>query len=86
MMLLHRFASIVRWIFRRSEAEHHLDQELQGFIDLSVADKVRDGLSPAEARRLAVLELGGVEQAKERGRTYRHGGWLDAVGRDGRYA
>ena len=86
MMLLHRFASIVRWIFRRSEAEHHLDQELQGFIDLSVADKVRDGLSPAEARRLAVLELGGVEQAKERVRTYRHGGWLDDVGRDVRYA
>ena len=43
-------------------------------------------LPPAEARRLALLELGGVEQAKERVRTYRHGAWLDEVGRDVRYA
>ena len=86
MRLLHRFASVVRWIFRRGEAERSWMQELQGFIELSVADKVRDGLSPAEARRLAVLELGGVEQAKEQVRTYRHGGWLDEVGRDVRYA
>ena len=33
-----------------------------------------------------MLELGGVEQAKERVRTYRHGGWLDEIGRDVRYA
>ena len=47
---------------------------------------MRDGLPPAEARRLAMLELGGVEQVKERVRTYRHGAWLDEVGRDVRYA
>ncbi len=53
---------------------------------MSAAEKRRDGLPPAEARRLALLELGGVEQAKERVRTYRHGAWLDEVGRDVRYA
>ena len=53
---------------------------------MSAAEKMRDGVPPAEARRLAMLELGGVEQAKERVRTYRHGGWLDEVGRDVRYA
>ena len=42
--------------------------------------------APAEARRLAILELGGVEQAKERVRTSRHGAGLDEVGRDVRYA
>ena len=47
---------------------------------------MRDGVPPDEARRLAMLELGGIEQAKERVRTYRHGGWLDEVGRDVRYA
>ncbi len=47
---------------------------------------MRDGLPAAEARRLAILELGGVEQAKERVRTDRHGGMLDEVGRDVRYA
>ena len=86
MTLLHRLASVVRWVLRRDRAERELDEELRAFVEMSAADKVRDGVSPAEARRLAVLELGGVEQAKERVRTGRHGGWLDGVGRDVRYA
>ena len=52
---------------------------------MAAADEVRDGATPAEARRLAVLQLGGVEQAKEHVRTGRHGAWLDAAGRDVRY-
>jgi putative ABC transport system permease protein len=86
MTLLHRLASVMRWVLRRDSAERELDEELRAFVDLAAADKVRDGASPAEARRLAVLQLGGVEQAKERVRTGRHGGWLDGVGRDVRYA
>ena len=66
-------------------AERDLNDELQAFVDMAAADQVRDGATPAEARRLAVLQLGGVEQAKERVRTARHGAWLDAAGRDVRY-
>ena len=77
-MFLHRLASVVRWIFNRNRAEADLDDELQTFVDMAAADKVRDGATPAEARRLAVLQVGGVEQLKERVRTGRHGAWLDA--------
>ena len=86
MTLLHRLVSIARWILRREHSERDLDAELQAFIDLSAADKTREGVAPADARRLAVLEIGGVEQAKERVRTGRHGGTLDEIGRDIRYA
>ena len=86
MTLLHRLASVLRWLFDRSRAERGLDDELQAFIDMSAAEKTRDGLPPAEARRLAILELGGVEQIKERVRTSRHGAWLDEAGGDVRYA
>ena len=86
MMLLHRFASVMAWLFHRDRAERRLDDEIQSFIDMSAADKMRDGLPSAEARRRAILELGGVEQAKERVRTSRHGAGLDEVGRDVRYA
>jgi predicted permease len=85
MTFLHRLASVLRWLFNRTRVEQGLDDELQTFIDMSAADKMRDGLAPAEARRLAILELGGIEQAKERVRTYRHGAWLDEAGRDVRY-
>ncbi|HYN06336.1 MAG TPA: ABC transporter permease [Vicinamibacterales bacterium] len=86
MTLLHRILSVTRRLIRPNRAERELDDELQGFIDVSVTDKMRDGIPAAEARRLALLELGGVEQAKERVRTYQYGAWLDEAGRDAKYA
>ena len=53
---------------------------------MSTADKIREGVSPAEARRLALAEIGGVERMKESVRAGRHGALLDDVGRDVRYA
>lgn len=86
MTLLHRLVSVVRWVLRRNQAEQELDAELRAFLDLSAADKVHSGVPAAEARRLAMLELGGIEQVKERVRTHRHGALLDEVGLDARYA
>ena len=85
MTLLHRLRSIVRWIAHRDRAEQDLSDELQAFVDMAAADEVRHGATPAEAHRRAVLQLGGVEPAKERVRSGRHGGWLDAAGRDVSY-
>ena len=85
MTLLHRLASIVRWVSRRRRAEQDLNDELQAFVDMAAADQIRGGVAPAEARRQVVLELGGLEQAKERVRTARHGAWLDDAGRDVSY-
>jgi predicted permease len=86
MTLLHRVASIVRWISRRDRAEQDLDDELRTFVDMAAADQIRDGAESADARRLAVLQLGGLEQAKEHVRTGRHGARLDEVMRDVCYA
>ena len=86
MTLLHRLASVLGWLVHRKRAEQSLSDELDTFIAMSTAARMRDGVPAAEARRLARLELGGVEQAKERVRTDRHGGTLDEVGRDVRYA
>jgi len=86
MTLLHRLVSVLRWIVDRNRAETALDDELRAFVDMAAADRIRDGATPEEARRMALMHLGGVEQAKERVRTARHGAWLDEVSRDVRYA
>src|SRR5207244_771301 len=86
MTLLNRLASIVRWLVGRKNIEEQMNDELQTFVEMSAGQKIRDGVAPAEARRQALLELGGIEQAKERVRTSRHGAWLDELGRDLRYA
>ena len=85
MTLLHRLVSIVRWMTNRKRAEADLHEELQTFVDMAAAEEIRNGATPTEARRLATLQLGGVEQAKERVRTARHGAWLDAIWRDLHY-
>ena len=86
MTLLHRLASIVRWLVRRDRAERDMAEELQSFVDMAAADNERGGAPPADARRAALMQLGGLEQAKEHVRIGRHGGWLDEIGRDVSYA
>jgi predicted permease len=85
MRLLYRLASVLRWMVDRDTAERDLHDELETFVDMAAADNMRNGAEPADARRSAVLHLGGVEQAKERIRSARHGAWLDEIGRDLRY-
>ncbi len=86
MTLLRRFASLLRGLLRRDQAERDLHDELEAFVDMAAADEAGAGASPDEARRLARLRLGGVEQVKEQVRTGRHGAWLDEIARDVRYA
>src|SRR5882672_3190291 len=85
MILFHRLKSLARWLFRRGEVESQLHDELESFIELTAEDKIRDGVAPDEARRLARLELGGIDQTKERVRWYRWGAQLDVLSQDLRY-
>jgi hypothetical protein len=48
MTLLHRLASVVSWILRRDRAESQLDDELRSFVEMSAADKIRDGVPAAK--------------------------------------
>jgi hypothetical protein len=48
---------------RRREAE--LADELQSHIDMLTEENLRRGMSPAEARRAAMLTFGGVDAVKE---------------------
>jgi len=83
---VNRVRSIARWILRRDHEERRLHAELESFIDMAADDYERAGMARGEARRRARMDLGGIEQARERVRTERHGGGLDALGRDVRYA
>ena len=65
MTILHRLRALLRWLFRRDEIERALDADLTDYIERSAAEKMRAGVSEAEARRAARMELGGVEQTKD---------------------
>ena len=69
MALLRNVSDGLRNLFQRKRAERELDEELQDFVESSVADKVRSGMSREQAYREARIELGGAEAVKESVRT-----------------
>jgi predicted permease len=79
-----RLLNLFRW--RRDRLERDLARELRYHMDRRVEDLIKDGLSEAEARRRASLELGGVPQVQEAVRDTWIVRWLDALMRDTRYA
>ena len=77
-----------RWSeWRRPGAvEADLSAELQSHLDFLIEDHMRRGLSPADARRAAQLELGGLEQARALTRDARGFRVADAFASDVRLA
>ena len=56
---------------RVARHDRDLAHELDGHLQLHVDEQVRDGVAPEEARRRAILALGGLEPTKERYRDRR---------------
>jgi len=65
MTSLRIFLSRLRGLFRKRKLEQDLDDEIQAHLEMQIADHVRQGMTPAEARYLALRKFGGVEQMKE---------------------
>jgi putative ABC transport system permease protein len=85
MPTLSRMKSFFRNMVARHRDDHDLDDEVRSYADLLAQEKIRAGVNPDEARRIARLELGGVEQVKEQVREARAGAWLDSLFQDLRY-
>jgi putative ABC transport system permease protein len=83
MIRIRRFA---RTVFRRRAFEQSMADEMRSHLEHRVDDLVRSGLPPAEARRQAQVEFGGMEEYKERARQARGLQLLDEIRGDLRYA
>ncbi len=84
MKLWNRLLASLR--VRRTATDRDLDDELRDHIERRAHELRREGLSEAEARRRALVELGGVQQIKEEVRAMRSGVWLEALPQDVRFA
>ena len=65
MRLWHRLRSAWANLAHRDRVEASLDDELGAYADLLTAEYERRGYTPADARRAALVEIGGVTQVKE---------------------
>ncbi|HEX2665104.1 MAG TPA: ABC transporter permease [Candidatus Acidoferrum sp.] len=80
--LLYRLISF----FRHEQLDRDLDVEVSAHLELAVEENLRRGLSPAEARRQALLRFGGAQQAKESHRDARSLPLLETLFQDIRYS
>ena len=70
---------------RRDESDRELAEELETHLQMQIEENLRAGMSPHEARRRALVKLGGVAQAKEECHRRRGFPMLEDLGRDLRY-
>jgi predicted permease len=66
--------------------EEDFAAELESHVQMHTEDGIRAGLTPAEARRQALIRLGGAEQTRQAYRERRTLPWLENLLRDVRYA
>src|SRR5215475_4546868 len=86
MPLLPRLSSLWRNLFRKAQKDQELTEEINAYLEMLVEQKIDAGLDPAEARRAALIELGGRDQIKEKVREVSAGYQLETLLQDLRYA
>ncbi len=66
--------------------DRELSEELESVVQMYTDEYLQSGMSQEEARRRALIEVGGVEQVRQAARDSRGFPWLEACGRNVRYA
>src|SRR5262245_28814242 len=72
-------------LFNRKRREREFAEELESHLGLHIEDNIRAGMSPEEARRRAIIKLGGVTLNKELYREQRGLPMLETLFHDLRY-
>ena len=86
MKLAAYFRSVGAKLFRRSQVESEMDEELRAHIQYRVEDLERSGLSRAEALRRARIEFGGEERFKDDCRESLGGNFVETMAGDVRFS
>ena len=72
-------------LFAKRRREQELSAEMDSHLQLHIDDNLRAGMSPAQARREAVMKLGGIEQTRQAYRERRGLPVLETLLQDFRY-
>ncbi len=85
MRLFSRIRNRIRSLVRKEVLDRELDEELHFHYDRQIEENIIAGMTPGEARRTALRELGGIAQIKEECRDARRTQWLEAFFQDARF-
>ena len=85
MKLLRALLFRLGGLFRKDQRERELSAEMESHLAMHIEDNLRAGMSAEEARRQALIKLGGLEQTKEMVRERRGLPVLEVLLQDLRY-
>ena len=86
MRALRAFLLRLGGLFHKERRDRDLTEEIESHLLLHIEDNIRAGMSAEDARRDAILKLGGVEAVKEEYRERRSFAVLETLLHDLRYA
>src|SRR5215469_2809777 len=86
MKSLRAFFSRFSALFHRSARDRDFSAELDAHLQLHIDENLARGMDPAEARRHALIKLGGLAQTTEHHRARRGLPFLETLMQDLRYA
>src|SRR5688572_17449783 len=72
-------------LFNKGRNDRELDAEIESHVQMHIEDNLRLGMTPEEARRQAMIKLGGIESTKEAYRDQRSLPLLETLWWDIRY-
>src|SRR5688572_22045483 len=85
MRKLREFVQRFGGLFNKQRKDRELDDEIESHVQMHIEDNLRLGMTPEEARRQALIKLGGAESTKEAYRDQRGLPWLETLWQDIRY-
>ncbi|HEX3436569.1 MAG TPA: ABC transporter permease [Pseudacidobacterium sp.] len=71
--------------FRKAPLDQDLNEEMAAHLEMAIEENMQRGMSAEEARRRALVQFGGIQQARERHRESRGLPWLDVLLQDLRF-
>jgi hypothetical protein len=87
-MLMRQLRAVIlrlRGLFQQRRSQSDFQAELESHVALHTEDGIRAGLDPSEARRQALIRLGGAEQTRQAYRERQILPWLESLIQDTRY-
>src|SRR5258708_7365086 len=85
MSVLRNIADGLRSLFRKEQVSREVEEELNGFLEMAVDEKVKQGMSRKDALRAVRLERGSLDVTKEIVWSARWESFVETLWRDLRF-
>jgi len=79
MLLIRRLIRRLKNLLAKESVDREMDEEMAIHLDMEIEANLREGMTPEEARRRALISFGGIERFREQSREARGGRLVETM-------